>query len=165
MSIDDILESVSVYQCGLVEITGGEPLLQNESFYLMIRLIEAGKKVILETNGTIDISKVPERVTIVMDVKCPSSGVSDKNMLSNLNRLRSGDEIKFVIGNRSDFEWAISIMDKFRLRNCDNSLLFSPVSEMLEPSTLAGWILDKGIDARMHLQLHKYIWSNDVRGK
>lgn len=164
-SVDQISEIVQSYQCPLVEITGGEPLLQEEAPILVNNLLLKKFRVLMETNGSIDINQVSAECIKIVDVKCPSSNEHTKNDLKNLNRLSSNDELKFVIGDRSDFEFACDIL-KFLKRNRPDSgkIHFSPVFGKMLPETLAQWILDTHLDVRLQLQMHKYIWDKEKRG-
>jgi len=163
--IDDIFDQVSSYQCPLVEITGGEPLIQSETPLLIHGLIEYGYNVLLETNGTKDISLVDEGCVKIVDVKCPSSGMSDMNDPENLNRLSHGDELKFVIGNREDYDYAKKILDFADSgSHKGNPVSFSPTFGEMEPRVLAKWILEDRLDVRLQIQIHKYIWDPDQRG-
>jgi len=163
--IDDIFDQVSSYQCPLVEITGGEPLIQSETPLLIHGLIEYGYNVLLETNGTKDISHVDEGCVKIVDVKCPSSGMSDMNDPENLNRLSHGDELKFVIGNRDDYDYAKKILNFADLKSHKgNSISFSPTFGEMKPGILAKWILEDHLDVRLQIQIHKYIWDPDQRG-
>lgn len=162
-SLDRIIEDVLVHSCPLVEITGGEPLLQSEVFSLMTALCEAGRKVLLETSGAHPIDQVDRRVHIVMDLKCPGSGETERNRWENLEVLKPTDEIKFVIGCAEDFTWAIQRIADYRLDQ-RFGLLFSPVFDAVQPRDLADWLLASGIHARMQLQLHKFIWDPKARG-
>jgi 7-carboxy-7-deazaguanine synthase len=162
MSIDAILEAVGRWDCRLVEVTGGEPLAQKESFELIRRLADAGYEVLVETSGSIDIAPVDERAKVILDVKCPGSGEDAKNYWPNLSRLRPHDEVKFVIADRADFEYARDVIREHRLDG--RPLLFSPVWGAIDLQELAEWILAEGIDARMQVQLHKLIWGADARG-
>ena len=165
MEIGDIFDRISPYKCHLVEITGGEPLIQSETPILIHSLLEDGYGVLLETNGTVDISQVDERCAKIVDVKCPSSGMSDKNDLENLNRLTEKDELKFVIGNREDFDYAKRVLGYVDV-NLKEIIPanFSPIFGVIEPKMIAEWILEDHLDVRLHLQLHKYIWGPEVRG-
>ena len=165
MEIGDIFDRISPYKCHLVEITGGEPLIQSETPVLIQSLLEDGYGVLLETNGTVDISQVDERCAKIVDVKCPSSGMSDKNDLENLNRLTEKDELKFVIGNREDFDYAKRVLGYVDV-NLKEIIPanFSPIFGVIEPKMIAEWILEDHLDVRLHLQLHKYIWGPEVRG-
>lgn len=163
MSIEQILEKVKSFNCQLVEVTGGEPLIQKNAYPLLTTLCDQGFEVLLETGGHEDISGIDNRVRIIMDIKCPSSGESEKNLWSNLNHLKSLDEIKFVISDKYDFNWANSMIKKYELENkC--ILIFSPVFGKLNNQTLAEWILSERLPVRLQLQLHKYIWPPDKKG-
>jgi len=164
MTIDEVIEKVKSYNCGLVEITGGEPLLQENSLELMKRLCDEKFTVLLETGGHRDISVVDPRVHIIMDVKCPGSKMSHKNRWENISYLTKKDEVKFVIKDRVDYEWAKGVVNKYNLFERVRAVLFSPVFGEIEPSTLAGWILEDKIPVRFQIQLHKYIWSPEARG-
>jgi 7-carboxy-7-deazaguanine synthase len=164
MEITEIMNRIAAYQCQLVEITGGEPLLQSQTPILIYRLLENGYEVMLETNGSLDISRVDGRCVKIVDIKCPTSGESDKNDLENLNRLRSKDQVKFVIGNRSDYDYAKEIVHSISPDFSEEQILFSPVSEKIPPSRLAEWILEDNLNVRLHLQLHKIIWPDKLRG-
>lgn len=162
-SLDDIVAKVQSLGTDIVEITGGEPLEQEETPELCQRLLEAGLSVLIETSGAYDISVLPEDTITILDIKTPSSGMEKRNRWQNLTILKDLDEIKFVISDRADFEWAVAICNEYGL--CDlNEVLFSPAYPTLEPVTLAEWILEDGIAVRMQIQLHKYIWSPDARG-
>lgn len=163
MSLSEIVEKVKKYECKLVEVTGGEPLMQEESFELMKILCDEGYEMMLETGGSLPIGNVDRRVKIIMDLKCPSSGMVKKNLYENINFLKSSDEVKFVIGNREDFDWSKDIIKKYDLiNNCD--VFFSTVFGSLEPVDLANWILEDKLNVRFQLQLHKFIWHPDKRG-
>jgi len=164
LAMTDIIDKVSGYECPLVEITGGEPLIQNETPLLITNLIEKGYKVLLETNGTIDISSVDERCIKIVDIKCPGSGESGKNMLDNLNRLNAKDQAKFVITNRGDYEYAKEILRQIPGWFLRENILFSPVSGKMEFSDLAKWILEDKLMVRFHIQLHKIIWPDIDKG-
>jgi 7-carboxy-7-deazaguanine synthase len=165
LTIDEIVDRVTSYQCRLVEITGGEPLIQKETPDLIHLLLNKDFEVLLETNGSIDISPIDERCVRIVDIKCPSSGEANNNDLDNLKRLCNKDEIKFVIGNRKDYDFAkniLSIVGKFK--SGMKPTLFSPLNAQMDPKLLAEWILADHMDARMQLQLHKIIWGADARG-
>jgi 7-carboxy-7-deazaguanine synthase len=164
MSIDDVLDRVKRYDSPLVEVTGGEPLLQDEVYPLMERLLESGRTVLLETGGQVDVSRVPGSVIKVMDVKCPGSGEADRNEWSNIDRLGSRDQVKFVIRDRTDYEFARDIVQRHALERRCAAVLFSPVHGVLDPRVLSEWILGDALPVRLQLQLHKYIWGPDVRG-
>jgi 7-carboxy-7-deazaguanine synthase len=150
------------HACPLVEVTGGEPLLQSEVFPLMATFCDAGLKVLLETSGAHPIDKVDRRVHIIMDLKCPGSGEAEGNCWENLGVLKATDEIKFVIASREDFDWSVARIRDHRLDH-RFGLLFSPVFDAVRPRALAEWLLACGIQARMQLQLHKYIWDPQAR--
>ncbi len=162
MSIDDIVARVSSYGCELVEVTGGEPLAQSETFDLVARLCDEGFEVLVETSGSIDITPLDRRAKIILDVKCPGSGEVEKNRWENLDHLHPHDEIKFVVADRRDYEWA---RDVIRDRNLDRfTVLLSPVWGALDLKPLAEWMLTDRLPARLQTQLHKHIWGADVRG-
>ncbi|OEU68107.1 MAG: 7-carboxy-7-deazaguanine synthase [Desulfobacterales bacterium S5133MH16] len=164
MELTEIINRIAAHRCRLVEITGGEPLLQSQTPILIYKLLENGYEVMLETNGSLDISRVDGRCIKIVDIKCPTSGESDKNDMENLKRLGSKDQVKFVIENRMDYEYAKETMDS----NCpdfpEEQILFSPVSGGIAPSRLAEWILEDNLNVRLHLQLHKIIWPDRKRG-
>ncbi len=163
MSIEEILTEIKKYNCNLVEVTGGEPLFQKESIDLMKQLCNYGYEVLLETGGSLAIKDVDRRVKIIMDLKCPSSGMLKKNLYSNIEDLKQSDEVKFVIGDREDYDWSKETMAKYNLtEKC--SLLFSTVFGKLEPLTLVNWILHDNINVRFQLQMHKFIWEPDTKG-
>lgn len=164
MTIDDVLSQVRDYGCDVVEVTGGEPLLQNDVYPLMRRLLEEGKTVMIETGGHIDAGQVPAGVIRVIDVKCPGSGESGKNCWENLDALRPTDEVKFVIKDRADYEYARDVVDRRRLAGRCAAILFSPVHGVLHPRQLTEWVLADRLPVRVQLQIHKYIWSPDTRG-
>ena len=163
-SLDDVITRVESYGCPLVEITGGEPLLQSDVYPLMRRLIDAGKTVLLETGGHIDISRVPDAVVKVVDVKCPGSGEAGRNDWANLERLANHDEVKFVIQDRTDYEFARDVVRRYRLERRCAGALFSPVHGVLDPAELSAWVLHDRVPARVQVQLHKYLWGADARG-
>ena len=165
LEITDIVNRVISLQCPLVEVTGGEPLIQKETPLLIYRLLEKGHEVLLETNGTQDIGKVDDRCVKIVDIKCPSSGQTSHNDLQNLDRLTNHDEIKFVIADRGDYEYAkhvLSLWNRHHFRKC--LVHFSPIFGRMEPKTLADWILKDHLDVRLHLQIHKIIWGPEQRG-
>jgi 7-carboxy-7-deazaguanine synthase len=163
--IADLVQRIAAYHCPLVEITGGEPLLQSETPPLITRLLDAGFRVLLETNGSRDISQVDERCVRILDIKCPSSGEAEQNDLGNLCRVTARDEIKFVLGDREDYDFAKGIMARgdFPVTRI-KEIHFSPVSGRLALQTLAEWILSDRLPVRLHLQLHKLIWGPNTRG-
>lgn len=163
MSISQIIDEVKKYNCKLVEITGGEPLFQNESIDLMKQLCDEGFDVMLETSGSLSIKDIDARVKIIMDLKCPSSKMMKKNLYENIEFLKPSDEIKFVIGNREDYDWTKKIINDYRLNEkCE--ILFSVVFEQLKPVTLVEWILEDNLNVRYQLQMHKYIWDPKQKG-
>jgi 7-carboxy-7-deazaguanine synthase len=164
MEITEIINRIAAHRCRLVEITGGEPLLQSQTPILIYRLLENGYEVMLETNGSLDISRVDGRCIKIVDIKCPTSGESDKNDLGNLKRLGSKDQVKFVIGDRSDYEYAKETIESTCPDIPEEQILFSTVSERIPPSRLAEWILEDNLNVRLHLQLHKIIWPDRKRG-
>jgi 7-carboxy-7-deazaguanine synthase len=163
-SVDDVVEAVNEFGCPLVEITGGEPLLQEDVYALMDRLLAEGHTVMLETGGHRPIDRVPPSVLKVVDIKCPGSGEADRNDWSNLERLQPHDEVKFVIADRADYDFAREVIRRHDLSRHAAALLLSPVHGVLEPKTLSEWILGDRLPARLQLQIHKYIWSPDQRG-
>ena len=165
MSVDGVIEKVRGYDCGLVEITGGDPLVQKRELNeLSTRLCDQGYTVLIETGGSLDASFLDQRVIKILDVKCPGSGESHRNYLANLERLNPRDEIKFVIKDRADFDYALGIIEKYRLNEREPRVLFSPVWGDVDLKDLAAWILESSPLGRMQLQLHKYIWGPDVKG-
>lgn len=162
-SIEQILERVQSYDCELVEVTGGEPLAQSDSHTLLHRLCQAGFTVLLETSGAVDTVMVDPSVHIILDIKCPGSGMTDRMYWPNVERLRPKDEAKFVIQDQRDYEWAKQVVAQYRLTDrCP--VLFSPVFGTLDPRQLAEWMLADRLSIRMQLQLHKHIWAPDMRG-
>ena len=163
MSIDEILQKVENFGIHLVEITGGEPLMQDNVYTLMRRLIENGYKVMLETGGSISLERVPKDVIKIMDLKCPGSGEQEKNNLENLKLLAPHDEVKFVILNRKDYEWSRDIIKKFKINETAHILL-SPVFDKLELKEIVKWILEDRLPVRLQTQLHKIIWDKNTIG-
>ncbi len=164
MSVDEVVAEVDRHGCPLVEITGGEPLLQDEVYPLIDRLLAAGRRVMLETGGHRSIAKVPAAVLKIVDVKCPASGEADKNDWENLGRLARHDEVKFVIQDRGDYEFAKGVIDRHALATRAAAVLLSPVHGVLEPRLLSEWMMADHLPARLQLQLHKYIWTPTTRG-
>jgi 7-carboxy-7-deazaguanine synthase len=163
-TLDEVLADVERFGCQLVEITGGEPLLQEDVYPLMRRLVDRGRTVLLETGGHRPIEAVPAEVIKIVDVKCPASGESDKNEWRNLDALSAHDEVKFVIQDRRDYDFAVAVVRRHRLADRCAAILFSPVHGVLHPQTLSGWMLADQVPARLQLQLHKYIWPASTRG-
>jgi 7-carboxy-7-deazaguanine synthase len=164
MEVDDICLEVSNYGCKLVEITGGEPLMQEEVHVLMQKLCDNGFEVMIETGGSLPIENVDKRAKIIMDIKTPYSKMENKNRYENINFLKPIDEVKFVIGSREDYEWSKAIVEKHNLTKKVNQVLFSPVFEQIENIHLAEWILKDKLSVRFQLQMHKYIWHPETRG-
>ena len=162
--VEAVVTAVGAFRCSLVEITGGEPLLQRDVYPLMETLLATGKTVLLETGGHVDISKVPHDVVKVVDVKCPGSGEAGRNDLANLDRLASHDEVKFVIRDRSDYEFARAIVHEYGLEDRCAAVLFSPVHRVLDPERLSEWALADRLPVRIQVQLHKYLWGDEARG-
>jgi 7-carboxy-7-deazaguanine synthase len=164
MSVDEVVAAVDDAGCELVEITGGEPLLQEDVYPLMDRLLASGRTVMLETGGHRPIARVPKAVVKIVDVKCPGSGEASKNDWDNLNRLANHDEVKFVIKDREDYEFAKDVIVRYHLPARAAAILMSPVHGVLDPKTLSEWILIDRLPVRFQLQLHKYIWPPTARG-
>src|SRR4030095_6016844 len=162
MTIEEILSAVEEHHCELVELTGGEPLLQSEIYALATRLADEGHTVLIETGGHRDISKLDPRVIRIMDLKCPASGECEKNLWSNLEHLRPVDEVKFVIADRPDYDWTLRTIREQRLESRVNILL-STAFGLIEPEKVVAWMLEDKLQARFQLQLHKYIWPPDAR--
>jgi 7-carboxy-7-deazaguanine synthase len=164
LSVEDVASQVGSYGCRLVEITGGEPLLQRDVYPLMNRLLQEGHEVMIETGGHLSVADVPEEVVRIIDVKCPGSGESERNHWPNLEALRPRDEVKFVIRDRTDYDYAREVVARHDLTSRVAAVLFSPVHDVLAPAELARWILEDRLPVRLQLQSHKYIWGPDVRG-
>ena len=164
VSVEDVAAQVDSYGCQLVEITGGEPLLQRDVYPLMRTLLERGHEVLIETGGHISVAEVPEGVARIIDVKCPGSGESHRNHWSNLGLLTARDEVKFVLRDREDYEYAREVVKTHGLESRVAAVLFSPVHGVLPPADLAAWILEDRLRVRLQLQSHKYIWGAHVRG-
>jgi len=163
IEIPEIMAEIKQWNCNLVEVTGGEPLFQDECIDLLNELTNQNYEVLLETGGSLSISDVPTEIVRIVDFKCPSSGMKKKNLWSIVNDLQPHDEVKFVIGDREDFDWAKEMLNKYSL-NEKCSILFSPTFGKIEPSLIVEWILEGNIPARMHLQMHKYIWESGRKG-
>jgi 7-carboxy-7-deazaguanine synthase len=164
MTVEAVIDRVRAFDCDLVEITGGEPLLQPDVVPLMDGLIARGLTVMLETGGHRPLDAVPDPVIAIVDVKCPGSGEAARMHWPNLDQLSPHDEVKFVIADRRDFDYARDVVIQHRLHERTAAVLFSPVHGALPPAELAAWILDERVPARLHLQTHKYVWSPDARG-
>ncbi|MCP4725787.1 MAG: radical SAM protein [bacterium] len=164
VSSDEMFSIVEKLGVNLVEITGGEPLLQKDVFPFIDKLVDSGFEVLVETSGCVPVKKLNKDAVKIMDIKCPSSGESAKNDWRNLDYLQPHDEIKFVIGDREDYDYALRIMDKCGLEGKVKEILMSPIQGKIENSDLAEWIIEDKRDVRMQLQLHKFIWPPGKRG-
>ena len=164
MSLDEVMADVEARGCDVVEVTGGEPLLQPDVYPLMQRLLDSGKTVLIETGGHRSIADVPAGVIRIMDVKCPGSGESAHNNFDNLAHLTRQDEVKFVIADRGDYEFARDLVKHEKLIDRVNAVLFSPVHGELDPKLLSEWVIADRLPVRVQLQMHKYIWSPTTRG-
>jgi len=164
MSVDEVVADVEARGCPVVEVTGGEPLLQPDVYPLMQRLLDAGKTVLIETGGHRSIARIPAGVIRIVDVKCPGSGESEKNDWSNLAHLTATDEVKFVIADRADYDFARDVVQREALDGRVAAVLFSPVHGELDPRQLADWVIADRLPVRVQLQVHKYIWSPETRG-
>ena len=164
LSIEEITQRVKTLGQNLVEITGGEPLLQKETTELIDSLIKQKHIVLIETNGTISIKNINQHAIIILDLKCPGSKMSDHTLWKNIEYLRKKDEVKFVIGDRKDYDWAKTIVAKYNLSQRVNSVHFSPVYDKLVPKELVEWICSDNLDVRVQIQIHKYIWTPNTRG-
>ncbi len=163
MEIDEILDKIDLMNGELVEVTGGEPLLQDDTALLCTKFIERGKTVLVETNGSLDISVIPRPAVVIMDIKTPQSMMSESFDWENIKRLQKTDEIKFVISDRGDYEWVRQKIDEYEL-NKKARLLISPVYGRQDAKELASWILEDRLPVRFQLQLHKIIWGPDAKG-
>lgn len=163
-SLDEVLAEVDRADCPLVEVTGGEPLLQEDVYPLLRSLVDRGKTVLLETGGHRSTERVPDPVVTILDVKCPGSGEAHRNDWSNLERLRPHDEVKFVVRDRADYEFARDVIARFRLAERAAAVHLSPVHGVLEARELSSWVLADRLPARVQLQIHKYIWDPGTRG-
>jgi 7-carboxy-7-deazaguanine synthase len=164
-ALDDVMKQVRAFDCKLVEVTGGEPLAQREAFSLIERLCYEGYEVLVETGGYVSTEGVDPRARIILDVKCPASGEEARNHWPNLERLRADkDEVKFVIVNFQDWTYALEIIRRYQLSNRAKSILISPAWGELDLKDVAEWVSTSGLDLRMQLQFHKYIWGPEARG-
>jgi 7-carboxy-7-deazaguanine synthase len=165
MSVEDVMRQVRAYGCQLVEVTGGEPLAQKGAFELIRRLCDGGFEVLIETGGYVSTAGVDERAKIILDVKCPASGEAGRNHWPNLERLRADrDEVKFVVADRADWDFARGVIEKYDLQRRARAVLVSPVWGRTDLRELADLVASSGLDVRMQLQLHKYIWGPEARG-
>ena len=163
MSIDEILNEIKQYDCKLVEVTGGEPLIQNDCLELMNKLCDLDYEVMLETSGSLPIKNVDKRVKVILDFKCPSSKMVKKNDYTNINFIKPIDEVKFVIGTNEDYKWSVELIEKHKLtQKCE--VLFSTVFGELENIELVEWMLRDRLKVRFQTQLHKHIWEPDKKG-
>ncbi len=165
VSVEDVMRQVRAYGCQLVEVTGGEPLAQRGAFELIRRLCDEGFEVLVETGGYVSTEGVDERARVILDVKCPASGESERNHWPNLERLRPAlDEVKFVVADRADWDYARSVIERYGLERRAHAVLISPVWGVTDLAALAGWITESGLDVRLQVQLHKLIWGAEARG-
>lgn len=163
-SLGNVFEAVMKFQCPLVEMTGGEPLLQKNVLPLMTMLADAGRTILLETSGAHDISGVDPRVHRIVDLKTPGSGEVERNLWSNMEHLTKLDEVKCVIGSREDYEWSCEKIQQYGLTNRCHAALFSPIFGRIDPRQIVEWILADNLDVRFQLQMHKFIWTPTQRG-
>lgn len=164
-SIEDVLNQVRDFGCRLVEVTGGEPLAQPEAFDLIRRLCDEDYEVLIETGGYVSTEDLDRRAKVILDVKCPASGEAERNHWPNLTRLRPDmDEVKFVVADRVDWDFARTVVQDYGLESRAKSILISPAWEQIDLQDLANWIADSRLNLRMQLQMHKYIWGADARG-
>lgn len=163
MTMEQVLEEVKKYGCNLVEVTGGEPLIQKECIPLMTGLCNLGYEVMIETGGSLPIKNIDPRVKVIMDLKCPSSKMTKKNHYDNISYLKDFDEVKFVIGSREDYEWSKQMIEQYQLdKKC--IVLFSPVFGSIEPVNIVDWLLEDKLNVRFQLQMHKFIWDPATKG-
>lgn len=163
MSINSILESISGFNTKLVCITGGEPLLNKDTPILINELLNKNYNVLVETNGSLDIRKIPQKAIKIMDIKCPDSNMSHEILWENINYMTRSDEVKFVLNSRKDYEWTKNIIDKYKLSEITN-VLIGTVFGAISPRLAVQWILEDNLNVRFQLQLHKYIWEPQTRG-
>jgi 7-carboxy-7-deazaguanine synthase len=161
--LDDVVREVLALGDRLVQVTGGEPLLQEEAFELIARLADRDRLVLVESSGAVDTSRVDPRARLILDVKTPGSGEVEANVWSNLDRLRIGDEVKFVVCDRADFDWSVGVLRRYRLLEVV-PVLVAPSYGAVEPADLAAWILETGLPLRIQVQLHKLLWGAERRG-
>lgn len=164
MSVEDVMTDVERFGCKVVELTGGEPLLQRDVYALVDALLARGHQVLVETGGHVPIHDLPDEVVAIVDVKCPGSGEAARMHWPNLDEVGSHDEVKFVIADRADYEYAKDVVERHHLTDRVAAVLFSPVHGELAPAELARWILDDRLSVRLQIQAHKYIWSPEARG-
>ncbi|MBI4687404.1 MAG: radical SAM protein [Nitrospirae bacterium] len=161
LSDDEIIKKIEEYGARHVEFTGGEPMLQEETPPLITKLLDKGYSVLIETNGSICIGCLDKRITVVMDIKTPKSGMSERMNFKNIDFLKNTDEIKFVIMDEADYAWAKEIISKHNIADKFNNILMAPAYGILKPKDLATWILKDNLPVRLQLQIHKYIWASD----
>jgi len=165
VSIEDVMKQVRDFGCGLVEVTGGEPLAQPEALALITKLCDEEYEVLIETGGYVSTRGVDQRAKIILDIKCPGSGEAERNHWPNLDLLRADlDEVKFVIADRADWDFALKVIAEHDLERCTRAILVSPAWGQIDLVELANWIAESAMELRMQLQLHKYIWGPDARG-
>jgi 7-carboxy-7-deazaguanine synthase len=165
ISLDDVLKQVRAFGCRLVEVTGGEPLAQKEALTLIARLCDEDFEVLIETGGYFSTEGIDERARVILDVKCPASGEEDRNHWPNLERLRADrDEVKFVIASRSDWDFGTDVIKRYKLEQRTRAVLISPAWGEINLQDLAEWVATSGLNLRMQLQLHKYVWGPETRG-
>jgi len=164
ITIDKIIQKVNQYQCPLIEITGGEPLLQKETIQLADKLCQLNYKVLIETNGTQNIKHLPKQVIRIIDIKCPGSGENLKTDWNNFHQLKQSDEVKFIVSSLEDYQWVKKIIHEYNLIK-KSKILISPVYNKLPPKKLAEWILNDKLNIRLQIQLHKILWFDQKRGK
>ncbi|MGC4115337.1 MAG: radical SAM protein [Myxococcales bacterium] len=162
MAAEEILQRLSAFKTRFVTLTGGEPMLQKGIEDLCVRLLAEGWEVAMETHGQAPLEALPSGVRRIVDAKTPGSGAEDRTFV-NLSNLRPGDEVKFVVSSRADFDWAVDVSRRFGLEG-KAPILLSPVFGRVEPKDLVGWLLESGLDGRLSLQIHKFIWAPDARG-
>jgi 7-carboxy-7-deazaguanine synthase len=164
MQLPEIVQRVLAFDCPLVEITGGEPLLQRNVVPLMTELCDRGKTVLIETSGAHDISDIDPRVHRIMDLKTPGSGESARNRYENIAHLTARDEVKFVIGSREDYLWSKQKIAEFDLISRCGTVLFSPIFDRIDPREIVEWLLEDNLKVRFQLQMHKFIWTPETKG-
>lgn len=164
MTLPEIVERLEAFDCPLVEITGGEPLLQRNVLPLMTQLCDRGKTVLIETSGARDVSEIDARVYRIMDLKTPGSGESERNRYENIAHLTKRDEVKFVIGSREDYLWSKQRIAEFNLTNRCGTVLLSPIFDRINPREIVEWMLEDNLRVRFQLQMHKFIWSPETKG-
>jgi 7-carboxy-7-deazaguanine synthase len=165
MSLDDVMQQVHALGCKLVEVTGGEPLAQKQAFVLIGRLCDEGFEVLVETGNYVSTADLDPRAKVILDIKCPASGEEARNEWSNIERLRADrDEVKFVVADEGDWLYAKRVIQEHDLERRTLAILISPVWDQIDLQQLANWVAGSGLNVRMQLQLHKYIWGPDVKG-